>query len=74
MVRDPICGISLDENHSIRVIYHGKLYHFCSHDCKVNFEDRPDEYAQPTHRPLRDMLSAPLNVLVTAIHAGETTR
>jgi YHS domain-containing protein len=74
MVRDPVCGISLDVNHSLRVSYHGKLYHFCSHDCRVNFEDRPDEYAHPTQHLLGDILSSPLEVLVTAIHADETDR
>lgn len=74
MVRDPICGIPLDVNHSLRVIYHGKVYHFCSHDCRVNFEDRPDEYVKPTHHLLNDILFSPFDTLVTAIQADETTR
>jgi YHS domain-containing protein len=74
MVRDPVCGIALDINNSLRVVYHGKVYHFCSHDCRVNFEDRPDEYVQPTHHLLNDILFSPFEVLVTAIQADETTR
>ena len=74
MVRDPVCGILLDVSHSLRVVYHGNVYHFCSHDCRVNFEDRPDEYVQPTHHLLNDILFSPFEVLVTAIQAGETTR
>ena len=74
MVRDPVCGIPLDVSHSLRVVYHGKVYHFCSHDCRVNFEDRPEEYVQSTHHLLNDILFSPFEVLVTAIQAGETTR
>jgi YHS domain-containing protein len=74
MVRDPICGIALDVNQSLRVTYHDKIYHFCSHDCRVNFEDRPEEYVQPTQIPLTDIIHDPIEVLVNAIRAGETTR
>ena len=45
MVRDPVCGLPLDADHALSVIYHGKRFYFCSHDCRVNFEDRPDDYA-----------------------------
>ncbi len=73
MVRDLVCGLPLDADHAVRVDYHGNRYYFCSHDCRVNFEDRPDEYA-PAHSPYEvgDVLTYPIEVLVTAIRNGET--
>ena len=73
MVRDLVCGMFLDPAHALRLEYHGLPYYFCSHDCRVTFEDRPDEYIQPTQIPLVDIITDPLKVLVNAIHAGETT-
>ena len=74
MVRDPVCGISLEIGHALRVNYHGKPYHFCSHDCKINFEDRPDEYVQPTQHIIGNIITYPLEVLVKAIQASEVVR
>jgi YHS domain-containing protein len=75
MIRDLVCGVSIEADHALRVNYHGKPYYFCSHDCKVNFEDRPDEYLHlPTHHAIRDMINYPLEVLVTALRADETAR
>jgi YHS domain-containing protein len=74
MVRDPICGIALEVGQAVHADYHGRPYYFCSHDCRVNFEDRPNEYVQPMQIPLVDIITDPLRVLVNAIRAGETTR
>jgi YHS domain-containing protein len=75
MVRDLVCGISLDIGHALRVNYHGRPYYFCSHDCKVNFEDRPDEYAHPhAHHAIGDIITYPIEVLVTAIRTSESDR
>lgn len=71
MVRDPVCGISLEIGHALRVVYHDKAYYFCSHDCKVNFEDRPDEYVQPAHHMLGTIVTYPLEVLAKAIQSAE---
>jgi YHS domain-containing protein len=72
MERDPVCGISLEAGHALRMNYHGKAYYFCSHDCRVNFEDRPDEYAHPAHHLLGTIVTYPLEVLAKAIQANET--
>jgi Cu+-exporting ATPase len=72
MVRDPVCGMSLEADQALHLDYRGKLYHFCSHDCKINFEDRPDEYVHPTHHLLGTIITSPLEVLTTALRAGET--
>ena len=74
MVRDLVCGEFLEASHALRVNYHGKPYYFCSHDCRVNFEDRPDEYAQPVHHLLEGIVTYPFEVLVSAIRAKDMYR
>jgi YHS domain-containing protein len=71
MVRDPVCGRLLDPAHAIRLDYHGKPYYVCSHDCKLNFEDRPDEYVQ--HRAtsvLESVITSELALVMPTIHEG----
>ena len=73
MVRDPVCGVALEVGKAVRVDYHGKAYYFCSHDCRVNFEDRPDEYVpEPSHHLLDDIVLHPFEILGKAIQANET--
>jgi YHS domain-containing protein len=41
MVRDPVCGMEIDEINvpeSLQVEEQGKLYYFCSPECKLEFE------------------------------------
>ena len=73
MVRDPVCGMFLDPAHALQLEYHSVLYYFCSHDCKFNFEDRPDEYAKPYAAAVgRPSIAHPSEMLVTAIREGAT--
>jgi YHS domain-containing protein len=38
MTKDPVCGMSLDEQRAARtIIDHGKTYHFCSERCQATF-------------------------------------
>jgi YHS domain-containing protein len=68
MVRDPVCGVALEVGKAVRVDYHGNAYYFCSHDCRINFEDRPDEYAHvyPKQR-LDETIMAPLKPLLASL-------
>ncbi len=71
MVRDPVCGRFLDPALAIRLDYHGKPYYVCSHDCKLNFEDRPDEYVQPhATRVLESVITSEIEILVPTIREG----
>jgi Cu+-exporting ATPase len=73
MVRDPICGLILDPAHALRLEYHGLSYYFCSHDCKLNFEDRPEEYAKPCATTIgRPSITHPSEILAIAIREGAT--
>ena len=47
MAKDPVCGMSVDENKAAAAAVHeGRTYHFCSAYCKGEFEKDPAKYAQ----------------------------
>jgi Cu+-exporting ATPase len=46
MARDPVCGMSVDDqNSTIQVDYDGRTFHFCSEECKEVFQTNPEPYA-----------------------------
>ncbi|HEU5102203.1 MAG TPA: YHS domain-containing protein [Roseiflexaceae bacterium] len=68
MKRDLVCGRLIDLADALWVEYHGKTYYFCSHSCKCEFEDRPDEYAEHASATLlSEVIFEPIRVLATAI-------
>jgi YHS domain-containing protein len=68
MKRDPVCGIHIDPADALQLEYHGRKYSFCSHSCKAEFEDRPEEYAGPPSRTVMEKVFLdPLRNLATAI-------
>ena len=45
-VKDVVCGMHIDPNTvSSHIEYHGKSYHFCSHDCHGKFMVEPEKYS-----------------------------
>ncbi len=45
MVKDPVCGVTIDEKKaSGKVDYQGKYYFFCSLSCHEAFESNPTMY------------------------------
>ncbi|MGE5219771.1 MAG: YHS domain-containing protein [Chloroflexota bacterium] len=47
MAKDPICGMTVDENKAVGTAVHkGKTYYFCSPGCKAKFEKEPEKYAE----------------------------
>lgn len=40
MVKDPICGMTVDERKSIKLQKDNTTYYFCSEDCKKKFLDK----------------------------------
>jgi YHS domain-containing protein len=45
MVKDPVCGMQVDENKSAGTVnYKGQTYYFCSAACKGKFEKNPEQY------------------------------
>lgn len=45
-VKDPVCGMTIETQDAVATSeYKGKTYHFCSRDCKSEFDANPDDYA-----------------------------
>ncbi len=45
-VKDPVCGMMVDDKSAVAMSeYHDKRYYFCSQDCKSEFDENPDDYA-----------------------------
>lgn len=46
-VTDPVCGMQIDsEAAAAAVDYEGERYYFCSEDCREEFEQAPEDYAE----------------------------
>ncbi len=46
MVRDPICGMIVDENTAkLKTVHKGETYFFCMMSCKKAFDSDPDRFA-----------------------------
>ena len=49
MVRDPVCGMMVDEKKSkLKSEHEGKTFYFCSAYCKTNFDKDPHKYGHPS--------------------------
>lgn len=45
MVKDPVCGMQVDENQATCSQYQGQKYCFCGESCKQKFDANPQQYA-----------------------------
>lgn len=46
MVKDPVCGMQIEEADAVGSVEHeGTTFYFCSEDCKSEFEADPAGYA-----------------------------
>lgn len=49
MVKDPVCGMNVDEGKATAKSTHeGRTYCFCSPGCRDKFERNPQQYAKGT--------------------------
>lgn len=47
MVKDPVCGMNVDEETAALKSEHmGKTYYFCNQTCKATFDRSPDKYTR----------------------------
>ena len=45
MVKDPVCGMMIDENTAAgKSEYKGQTYYFCAPACKARFDQNPEKY------------------------------
>jgi len=48
MVKDPICGMMVDEKKAnYKSEHEGKTFYFCSAACKTKFDSDPHKYGHP---------------------------
>ncbi len=46
MVKDPVCGMQVDEKKAAgQSVFKGTTYSFCSAGCKKEFDAAPEKYA-----------------------------
>ncbi|MBI4198119.1 MAG: YHS domain-containing protein [Chloroflexi bacterium] len=56
MVKDPVCGMNVDEKKaSLKAEHGGKTFYFCSPGCKRSFDREPAKYAQAGPQPAGGM-------------------
>ena len=49
-VRDPVCGMAVDPNHTrILATHEGCTYYFCAEGCSKAFEAKPQKYLNGKH-------------------------
>jgi len=49
MVKDPVCGMQVDERQARATAEHkGQTFYFCSQDCKSKFDQNLQRYARQT--------------------------
>ncbi len=55
MVKDPVCGMEVDEKTTeLTSTYQGRLYAFCSVSCKTAFEKDPDKMQGKQDKSIQD--------------------
>jgi YHS domain-containing protein len=54
-VVDPVCGMVVDptvaQARSLHVEHDGRDFYFCARGCKLDFEEDPEHFLDPGHRP-----------------------
>jgi len=55
MATDPVCGMDVDVDKAEHVAEHqGTRYYFCSRGCKLDFEEEPEKFLDPSYKPSMD--------------------
>jgi P-type Cu+ transporter len=56
---DPVCGMTVEvaraETAGLTSEHDGSTYYFCAKGCKLDFEEDPAKYLDPTHKPSMEM-------------------
>jgi Cu+-exporting ATPase len=51
MIKDPICGMEVDESKALKLQKDGKTYYFCSSSCVTKFKANPEQYLRRIEKP-----------------------
>jgi YHS domain-containing protein len=57
MVRDPVCGIDIDEINvpeSLQAEREDSMFYFCSPECKLEFDQDPAKFIARADRPVKN--------------------
>ena len=57
MVRDPVCGMDIDEINvpeSLQAEQANSMYYFCSPECKLEFDQDPEKFIGRADRPVKN--------------------
>jgi len=47
MARDPVCDMEIDERNAAATSqFQGRMFQFCSIECKKEFDEKPEEYVR----------------------------
>ncbi|MCL5612389.1 MAG: YHS domain-containing protein [Chloroflexi bacterium] len=47
MIKDLVCGTAVNpQNATVKTLYKGQTYYFCSQLCKTMFEREPEKYVK----------------------------
>jgi P-type Cu+ transporter len=56
---DLVCGMTVETDGArtagLTTDHEGTTYYFCSRGCKLDFEEDPAKYLDPSHQPSMDM-------------------
>jgi len=56
-VIDPVCGMEVDpQKTKYKSVYKGKVYYFCSYQCKKVFDENPEYYL--VHDPRKEFMES----------------
>ena len=45
-MKDPVCGMDVDEANATKVEHNGQTFYFCNDECAQKFKQSPDRYMQ----------------------------
>ena len=49
---DPVCGMEVETEGAELVVEHdGTTYYFCGRGCKLDFEEDPERFLDPSYEP-----------------------
>jgi putative ABC transport system ATP-binding protein len=51
LVRDPVCGMSVEQEGAPALAFESQTYYFCSRGCRSEFEEDPQRFLSATGRP-----------------------
>lgn len=76
MAKDPVCGMEVDEQKGIKAKKDGKLYYFCSENCRIKFTKNDDHVHPPkpsetSQNSSQTIYTCPMHPEIEQNHPGD---